>query len=163
MPQPASSPSHWSSCPPSWSRSSWWTSGVGNRWWWESKLDLFLQICPKVAALLLPGASCFVAGALALEKVSRKNLWEKKQETQTKLLGYHLCSVRPLWQVLLWGGPDNSLHCHCRALPHVHQVGLCAIIIRVRFWTAKSSKKSAFFRTKKSAFAKKKCFRKCFF
>ena len=37
------------------------------------------------------------------------------------------------------------------------------LLYGVRFWTAKSSKKSAFFRTKKSVFAKKKCFRKCFF
>ena len=33
----------------------------------------------------------------------------------------------------------------------------------VRFWTAKSSKKSAFFRTKKSAFAKKSTLESAFF
>ena len=35
--------------------------------------------------------------------------------------------------------------------------------MRVRFWTAKSSKKSAFFRTKKSAFAKKSALESAFF
>ena len=34
---------------------------------------------------------------------------------------------------------------------------------RVRFWTDKSSKKSAFFRTKKSAFAKKSALESAFF
>ena len=34
---------------------------------------------------------------------------------------------------------------------------------RVRFWTAKSSKKSAFFRTKKSAFAKRSALESAFF
>ncbi len=34
---------------------------------------------------------------------------------------------------------------------------------RVRFWTAKSSKKSVFFRTKKSAFAKKSALESAFF
>ena len=59
---------------------------------------------------------------------------------------------------IIWKMPIYRLSIICFhniAHPYVH--------LRVRFWTAKSSKKSAFFRTKKSAFAKKKCFRKCFF
>ena len=37
--------------------------------------------------------------------------------------------MRPLGQVLRFRSRQDSLHRHCRALPHVHQVGLCAIII----------------------------------
>ena len=60
-------------------------------------------------------------------------------------------------------GKDGVTYSQHGALCLETQVLICIISQRVRFWTAKSSKKSAFFRTKKSAFAKKKCFRKCFF
>ena len=59
---------------------------------------------------------------------------------------------------IIWKMPIYRLSIICFhniAHPYVH--------LRVRFWTAKSSKKSAFFRTKKSAFAKKSALESAFF